>query len=111
VRFDLTDLLRQNRYWMLLEAANAEVYVKPPGHPEDVIVTTTSEWLAKWHMGWISLAAARRPGLIDVIGPSPLIRVLGTLGLSPFAGVRPVHQSAATPLLAKAVTRPGSPGA
>jgi DNA-binding HxlR family transcriptional regulator len=86
VRFDLTDLKRQNRYWLLLEPTNAEVCLLHPGHPEDLVMATTSEWLAKWHMGHVSLTTARRRGLIDVAGPTRLVRVLATLGLSQFAG-------------------------
>ncbi|HEX6682077.1 MAG TPA: helix-turn-helix domain-containing protein [Candidatus Limnocylindrales bacterium] len=96
VRFDLTDQKRQNRYWMLLETTHAEVCMTYPGHPEDLIVTTTSEWLAKWHMGWISLRAAQNRKVIDVAGPPRLVRVLATLGRSKFADVRPARQSADT---------------
>jgi DNA-binding HxlR family transcriptional regulator len=98
VRFDLTDLARQNRYWLVLETANAEVCLLPPGHPEDLVVTTTSEWLAKWHMGWISLPAAQRRGTIRIEGPRRLARALNGLGLSTFADVPPVRQSADTPI-------------
>jgi hypothetical protein len=98
VRFDLTDRAKENRYWLLLEAAHAEVCLLHPGHQEDLVVTTSSEWLAKWHMGWISLPAAQRRQVIRVTGPPRLVRTLGTLGRSPFADVRPTRQSADTPL-------------
>lgn len=98
VRFDLTDLRLQNRYWLLLDRAHAEICLLHPGHPEDLVVTTTSEWLAKWHMGWISLPAAQRRCVITVTGPARLIRTLGSLGRSHFADVKPMHQSAATPI-------------
>ena len=52
-------------------------------------MSTTSEWLAKWHMGHLSMTAARRRGLIDVTGPARLVRVLSTLGLSQFHDVSP----------------------
>jgi len=98
VRFDFTDMTRQNRYWLLLDRAHGEVCLLHPGHPEDLVVTTTSEWLAKWHMGWISLAAAQRQQVITVDGPARLTRALSSLGRSVFADVKPVHQSAATPI-------------
>jgi hypothetical protein len=98
VRFDLTDLSRQNRYWLLLEKAHAEVCILNPGHPEDLVVTTTSEWLSKWHMGWISLSAAQRRGVISVTGPPALTRAFGSVGLSHFAGTKSVRQSADTPI-------------
>jgi hypothetical protein len=63
--------------------------VKPPGFDEDLVVRTSSEWLAKWHMGRISLGRAMQAGLISVEGPAHLVRALATLGLSRFAGVEP----------------------
>jgi DNA-binding HxlR family transcriptional regulator len=98
VRFDFTDLSRQNRYWLLLERAHAEVCMVPPGHQEDLVVKTTSEWLAKWHMGWISLPAAQRRRLIEVTGPPRLTRALHNLGRSRFADIKPARQSADTPI-------------
>jgi DNA-binding HxlR family transcriptional regulator len=99
VRFDLTDLSRQNQYWLLLDRAHAEVCMKHPGHPEDLVVTTTSEWLAKWHMGWISLPAAQRRQVIAVAGPARLARFLGSVGRSPFSGTKSARQSAETPIM------------
>jgi len=96
VRFDLTDQRRQNRYWLLMDQAHAEVCLIYPGHPEDLIVTTTSEWLAKWHMGWISLHSAQQRKVIDVTGAPRLARALANLGRSKFAEVRPARQSADT---------------
>lgn len=98
IRFDFTDLARQNRYWLLLETAHAEVCLMPPGYPEDLVVTTTSEWLAKWHMGWISLSAAQRRDVINVAGPTGLTRALSNLGRSRFASTKPVRQNADTPI-------------
>jgi DNA-binding HxlR family transcriptional regulator len=98
VRFDLTDLPRQNRYWLVLEPAHAEVCLLNPGYPEDLVMTTSSEWLAKWHMGWISLAAARRRRHIEVAGPTRLVRVLATLGLSAFSDVASTRQSVDAPI-------------
>jgi len=61
----------------------------PPGFDEDMVVSTTSEWLAKWHMGRISLGAAMHDGVMSVRGPSDLVHALSTLGISKFAGVEP----------------------
>ncbi len=33
IRFDLTDVRRQNRYWLLLDRAHAEVCLLQPGQP------------------------------------------------------------------------------
>lgn len=98
VRFDLTDVPAPNRYWLLLDRGHTEVCIKHPGHSEDLVVTTSVEWLTKWHMGWISLASAQRRALITVDGPSRLVRVLGTLGRSKFAAVRPVRQAVEDPI-------------
>jgi DNA-binding HxlR family transcriptional regulator len=98
VRFDVTDQERQKCYWLLLERGHAEVCIIHPGHPEDLIVTTTAEWLAKWHMGWISLPDAQRRQLIEVAGPPTLTRTLASLGRSTFAAIKPVRQSADTPI-------------
>jgi DNA-binding HxlR family transcriptional regulator len=98
VRFDISDVDPPNRYWLLLETANAEVCQVHPGYTEDLVVTTTSEWLAKWHMGWISLSSAQRRQVISVSGPPRLARKLGSLGLSRFADVAPARQSVDTPL-------------
>jgi DNA-binding HxlR family transcriptional regulator len=86
IRFDLADG-RRRRFWVVLAPSQSEVCVKPPGYDEDLVVATSSEWLAKWHMGRIGLGAAMHEGLMSVTGPPDLVRVLATLGLSKFAGV------------------------
>jgi DNA-binding HxlR family transcriptional regulator len=90
LRFDLTDLQRKNRFWMVLERDHTEVCLKNPGFPESAVMTTTSEWLAKWHMGRISMPQAQAQGLIRVEGPPSLARAIGTWGLSPFRDIKPV---------------------
>jgi hypothetical protein len=67
--------------------------VKPPGFDEDLVVAMSSEWLAKWHMGRISLGQGRHAGLISVEGPRELVQTLSTLGLSRFADVEPALPS------------------
>jgi DNA-binding HxlR family transcriptional regulator len=90
IRFDLGDGPKR-RVWVVLCPPDSEVCVKPPGFDEDLVVTTTSEWLAKWHMGRISLGQAMHAGLISVQGPSELVHTLSTLGLSRFADVEPAR--------------------
>jgi len=90
IRFDLRDGSTR-RMWVVLCPPDSEVCVKPPGYDEDLVVTTTSEWLAKWHMGRISLGRAMHAGLISVQGPSELVHTLSTLGLSRFADVEPAR--------------------
>jgi DNA-binding HxlR family transcriptional regulator len=88
VRFDLTDNSRPNRYWVLLARQECEVCVQHPGIDDDLIVTTDSRWLVRWHTGAVSLASARRAGGIRIDGPRTLVRAFGSWGgLSPFAGI------------------------
>jgi DNA-binding HxlR family transcriptional regulator len=93
IRFDIPDDPKR-RFWVVLAPPEAEVCVRPPGFDEDLVVRTTSEWLAKWHTGRISLGAAMHEGLMRVDGPSELVRRLATLGLSKFAGVAPASPPA-----------------
>ena len=59
-----------------------------------LVVATTSEWLAKWHMGRVSLGAAMHDGVMRVSGPPHLVRALATLGISKFAAVEPASTAA-----------------
>jgi ribose transport system substrate-binding protein len=79
----------QRRFWLLVRRPEPEVCVKPPGFDEDLVVETSSEWLAKWHMGRISLGQAMQARVMSVRGPAHLVRALATLGLSRFADVEP----------------------
>jgi DNA-binding HxlR family transcriptional regulator len=88
IRFELRDGDKR-RIWVVLCPPDSEVCVKPPGYDEDLVVRTSSEWLAKWHMGRIRLGEAMHAGLITVEGPSELVQTLATLGLSRFADVGP----------------------
>jgi len=88
IRFDISDGPRRH-FWVVLEPPESEVCVKPPGYDEDLVVATSSEWLAKWHMGRISLGDAMHEGLMRVEGPPDLVRTLATLGLSKFSAVDP----------------------
>lgn len=89
IRFDLTDLDTKNRFWVVLAPTETEVCLKHPGGDEDVVVTTDSESLARWHMGSLSWSEARRRGAIVAEGPPHLTKALGTWGISPFADVEP----------------------
>jgi DNA-binding HxlR family transcriptional regulator len=92
IRFELSDGPKR-RVWVVLCPPSSEVCVKPPGYDEDLVVRTTSEWLAKWHMGRISLGQAMHARMISVQGPSELVQTLSTLGLSRFADVEPALPS------------------
>jgi DNA-binding HxlR family transcriptional regulator len=88
IRFDMSDGPRRH-FWVVLEPPESEVCVKPPGFDEDLVVTTSQEWLAKWHAGRIALGEAMHEGLMRVEGPPDLVRTLATLGLSKFSAVEP----------------------
>lgn len=71
---------------------------KAPGFDVDLTVTATSEWLAKWHTGWISLGHAMRAHLMHVEGPRELERALaswGGLGTLAQPADRAIERSAA----------------
>jgi DNA-binding HxlR family transcriptional regulator len=78
IRLNLWDT--RDRYWLLLDPPDAEVCAKPPGFPEDVVVSATSEGLAGWHTGRLSLGAAMRDGLMTVDGTRDLVRWLASVG-------------------------------
>ena len=88
MRFDISDD-RRKHYWVLVQRPEPEVCVKPPGFDEDMVLSTSTEWLTRWHTGEISLDAARDRGAIRVDGPPGLIRQIERWGgRSAFAGVR-----------------------
>jgi DNA-binding HxlR family transcriptional regulator len=70
----------RDRYWLLIDPPDAEVCATPPGFDEDLVVTTTPEWLARWHTGQVRLGQAMRDGRISVEGPRELTRWLAGVG-------------------------------
>lgn len=89
VRVSFRDAPKQ-RFWLLVQRPEAEVCRKPPGFDEDLVVRADTEWLAKWHMGRITLGRAMRSGRIEIEGPSRLVREFSKWGgLTPFASVPP----------------------
>jgi DNA-binding HxlR family transcriptional regulator len=89
IRFDFLDQPRpKHRYWLLVQRPEPEVCRKPPGFPDDLTVTTETEWLAKWHMGTMSLGQAMHARVITVDGPRRLVRDLSRWGgVTPFATI------------------------
>jgi DNA-binding HxlR family transcriptional regulator len=73
VRFELRGP-RPRRYWLLLDPPCVEVCRRPPGPDDDLVVTTTSEWLAKWHTGGTSVGASMKAGAVTFDGPLELAR-------------------------------------
>jgi DNA-binding HxlR family transcriptional regulator len=89
VRVVLRDAPRQ-RFWLLIQRPEPELCRKPPGFPEDLVLVSDTESLAKWHMGRISLGDAMHARLIALEGPSRLVRDFSRWGgTTPFASVAP----------------------
>jgi len=82
VRFELGD----RHYWLLVRRPRAEVCTSYPGRPEDLVVRTRSEVLARCHLRRTTFAQAERAGQLEIDGPRPLVRAfLACIRPSPFA--------------------------
>ena len=79
IRFEIRDP-RRERLWLLLDGDRSEVCARPPAETDDLVVTTSSEWLTKWHVGRISLGEAMRHGLIELQGPRRMERWMSRAG-------------------------------
>jgi DNA-binding HxlR family transcriptional regulator len=85
VRVALRDEPR-HPFWLLVQRPRPEVCRKPPGFDEDLIVTSDTEWLAKWHMGRLTLGQAMHARVITMTGPRQLVREFSRWGgVTPFA--------------------------
>jgi DNA-binding HxlR family transcriptional regulator len=91
IGFRLVDRPRE-KFWLLLQAPEAELCVRHPGYEEDLIVTTDSRTLTLVHLGRIDVREAERSGAWRVDGPLPLVRGLPTWGgfQSQFAAIQRV---------------------
>lgn len=95
VRFDLTDG-RWPRLWIVAQKPEAELCARDPGFDDDVVMTTSSDWLTKWHTGKISLGGAMSSGTMQVEGRRSAVREVATWGgRSAFAHVKPAHARSA----------------
>jgi len=82
VRFELGD----RHYWLLVRHPRAEVCTSYPGRPEDLVVRTRSEVLARCHLRHTTFAQAERAGQLEIDGPRPTVRAfLDCIRPSPFA--------------------------
>jgi hypothetical protein len=95
VRVTFRDAPKQ-RFWLLVQRPEPEVCRKPPGFDEDLVVTSDTQSLAKWHMGRLSLGQALHARVITIEGPRRLVREFGKWGgMTPFASVAPASATAA----------------
>ena len=85
VRFDLSDSAK-HKFWLVVQRPEPELCRKHPGFDEDLVMTTDSNWLTRWHMGRISLREAIRQQVIRIDGPRALVRDFERCGgQSPFS--------------------------
>lgn len=70
----------RDRFWLLVDAPDAELCAKPPGFEDDVVMRTSPEGLAGWHTGRVRLGQAMRDRLISIEGPRELVRWLARVG-------------------------------
>ena len=90
VRIDLRDLPRQ-QYWMLLHRPQAEICSRYPGTPEDLVVHTDADALARWHLRQRTYPDLLRQHRISIDGPPALAR------LPHLAPAKPVRRPARSP--------------
>jgi DNA-binding HxlR family transcriptional regulator len=82
----------EERFWLFVQRPEPEVCRKPPGFDEDLVVTSDTEWLAKWHMGRLSLGQAMHARVITVEGPQRLVREFSKwAGIGQFAAITRAH--------------------
>ena len=82
VRFELDD----RHYWLLVRRPRAEVCTSYPGRPEEIVVRTGSEVLARCHLRHTTFAQAERCGQLEIDGPRPTVwAFLACIRPSPFA--------------------------
>lgn len=89
-RFELADRPTET-FWMVLRRPQVEVCTAYAGWPEDLIVRTDSETLARWHLRHISYQEATRTGRLQIEGPRRLVEeLLASIRPSPFAHTQPI---------------------
>jgi DNA-binding HxlR family transcriptional regulator len=81
VRFEFRDAPRgERRFWIVMQRPEPEVCVKPPGFDEDLVVTTTAEWLLRWHLGESTLGQGMHDRRVDITGPSSIVAIMARWG-------------------------------
>lgn len=89
VRVELADRPREP-LWLLARQPQAELCSTAPGRPEDLVLRTDSEMLARWHLRQLTFAEAERLGRIALDGPRRLAKTfVDAVRPSPFAQPAP----------------------
>ena len=90
IRFDFTGYRPHERYWLLIEQGETEICKTYPGLDEDLYITADAEAFVKWHAGQLTWVQATRDSLIQLDGPSWLVRAFPQWNSrSMFAHIKP----------------------
>jgi DNA-binding HxlR family transcriptional regulator len=74
VVFEIRAGRRVRRYWLVLNAGDISLCLKPPGFEADVVVRSEAASLQRVYMGRLDYAQALRSGAVEVEGPRTLVR-------------------------------------
>jgi len=93
VRFEFRGVPRihaaRSTFWLVLSRREADICLKDPGFPVDLVVRAELGALTRAWMGDVALATVIRSGLVRLEGPDDLVSgFAGWLALSSFAGVK-----------------------
>lgn len=76
-RIELDDL-PEARYWLILHRPQAEVCTHYPGIPEDLVIHTDADALARWHLRELTFPDLIRQQRMHIDGPRNLARAFPT---------------------------------
>jgi DNA-binding HxlR family transcriptional regulator len=93
INFEFPDAKKGMRqWWLVADDGEVDLCLDDPGHEVDVCLTSSLRTMTQVWMGDLSLAQARRTGLLKISGSPRLLRsIAGWLGASPFADVAPAR--------------------
>jgi DNA-binding HxlR family transcriptional regulator len=74
MQVDFTDVRRMKRWWVLLDAGEADLCLDDPGFDVDIFLTTDLLSLTRVYIGDLSFARAVSKGSIELDGPRDLLR-------------------------------------
>jgi DNA-binding HxlR family transcriptional regulator len=91
VRFEFRD--ETKRYWLVLRRDDPDICYSDPGYGDDLVIRTDLGAITRVYLGQLSLADARRCGVLEIEGPRDLVRsVFEWFPVSGFAAhARPVR--------------------
>jgi DNA-binding HxlR family transcriptional regulator len=72
VRLEFRD--EKKRYWLVLRRDDPDICYSDPGYGDDLVIRTDLEAITRIYLGQLSLADARRCGLLEIEGPRDLVR-------------------------------------